>query len=93
MAEAHTDPDPDAARGGAGEVLRGAFWTIAIAVIAGYVFFAIVVGFSITDALAATLLVGALAVLWIVHALSARRHRYELERDPRMRAARQRRGF
>ena len=69
MAEGQVDSGPGTRRGGAGETLRGVFWTIAIAVIAGYVFFAVVVGFSITDALVATLLVAVLAILWIVHAV------------------------
>jgi membrane protein YdbS with pleckstrin-like domain len=93
MVEGQVDSEPGTLRGGAGETLRGVFWTLAIAVIAGYVFFAVVVGFSITDALGATLLVAALAILWIVHAVVARRNRYESERDPRMREARSRRGF
>ena len=92
MAQGQIDPDTRDS-GGAGEVLRSAFWTIAIAVIAGYVFFAVVVGFSITDALGATLLVAALGVAWIAHAIWARRHHDDLERDPRVRNARQRRGF
>lgn len=92
MAQGHSDPAPRH-QGGAIEALRGAFWTIALAVIAGYAFFAIVGAFSITDAVAASLLVAALALLWTVHAAIARRRHHEEQRDPRMRAARQRRGF
>ena len=86
-------PSPRRVAAAPARLLRGAFWTIAIAVIAGYVFFAVVVGFSITDALGATLLVAALGVAWIAHAVWARRHHDDLERDPRVRDARQRRGF
>ncbi len=92
MAQRHTDPDRRG-RSGPGEAIRGAFWTVAIAVIAGYAFFAVVGAFSLTDAVAATFLVGALALLWIVHAVIERRHHDAAQRDPRMRAARQRRGF
>ncbi len=92
MAQRHTDPD-QRVRSGPGEAIRGAFWTVAIAVIAGYAFFALVGAFSVTDAAAATLLVGTLALLWIVHAVIARRNHDVAQRDPRMRAARQRRGF
>ena len=63
--------------------------------IAGYVFFAVVVGFSIADALGATLLVAALGVLWIVHAVMARASTATRASATRaMREARaQRRGF
>lgn len=92
MARGHSDPAPRN-HSGAIEVLRGAFWTIALAVIAGYAFFALVGAFSITDAVAASLLVAVLALLWTIHAASARRRHHDEQRDPRMRAARQRRGF
>jgi hypothetical protein len=75
------------------EGLRGTFWLVVLAAIVLYVFFGILGAFKIGNALPLTLFVIALAVLWLAHAWVDRRHRYEEGQDPKLRAARQRRGF
>jgi hypothetical protein len=74
------------------EFVREAFWVIALGVIACYLFFVALGAFSPGDVLGITIAVGALLLLWIVHAW-ARSHRSHDERDPRLTAARERRGF
>jgi uncharacterized membrane protein YhaH (DUF805 family) len=73
------------------ETMRETFWILALAVIALFAFFAALGAFSPTDALWATILVVALAVLWVVHAVLEGRHRDR--RDPAAVRARERRGF
>ncbi len=75
------------------ETLRGAFWVIALAVIVLYAFFGVLGAFWIGNILPLTILVCVLAALWLVHAAFDRRHHDEEQRDPRLRTARQRRGF
>lgn len=75
------------------EALRGTFWLVVLAAIVLYVFFGILGAFKIGNAVPISIFVAALAVLWLVHAARERRHRYEEARDPRLREARQRRGF
>ena len=73
------------------ETMRETFWILALAVIALFAFFAALGAFSPSDVLWATILVGILCVLWIVHAILQDRHRDE--RDPAVVRARERRGF
>ena len=73
------------------ETMRETFWILALAVIALFAFFAALGAFSPADVLWATILVVALAVLWIVHAVLEGRRRDR--RDPAMVRARERRGF
>ena len=73
--------------------LRGVFWLVVLAAIVLYVFFGILGAFKIGNALPLTIFVAVLAVAWLVHGAAQRRHRDEEARDPRLRAARQRRGF
>ena len=75
------------------EALRGTFWLVVLAAIVLYVFFGILGAFKIGNAVPLTIFVGVLAVAWVVHGAIERRHRDEEARDPRLRAARQRRGF
>jgi len=73
------------------ETLRETFWILALAVIALFAFFAGLGAFSPGDVIWATVLVGLLCVLWIVHAvLEGRRCD---TRDPALVRARERRGF
>lgn len=75
------------------ETLSGGFWTVAISLVAVYLFFLVLGAFSVGDALPTTLLVAGLAALYGTHALAEHRRRDEEARDPRLRAARERRGF
>ncbi len=73
------------------ETMRETFWILALAVIALFTFFAALGAFSPMDVIWATVLVGLLCVLWIVHAVQDGRHRGR--RDPAAVRARERRGF
>jgi uncharacterized membrane protein YhaH (DUF805 family) len=73
------------------ETMRETFWILALAVIALFVFFAALGAFSPMDVIWATVLVGLLCVLWIMHAVLEGRHRDR--RDPAVVRARERRGF
>jgi heme exporter protein D len=71
---------------------RNAFWVAALGVIAAYLFFFVLGGFSFTDSIVLSVIVCVLAVMWVVHSvLNARRER--ALRDPRLVHARERRGF
>jgi len=72
------------------ETLRETFWVLALAVIVLFAFFAALGAFSPADALWVTLIVAALCVLWIVHAVMEGRRR---ERSADLIRARERRGF
>ena len=74
------------------EFVREAFWVLALGVIGCYAFFVALGAFSPGDVLGITIAVGALLLLWLVH-VWARNHRHVGERDPRLTAARERRGF
>jgi uncharacterized membrane protein YhaH (DUF805 family) len=76
----------------AARVAREAFWVVALGLIAGYAFFVLLGAWSPADAVGVSIAVGVLVVLWIVHA-SAASHRRDAGRDPRLTAARERRGF
>jgi uncharacterized membrane protein YhaH (DUF805 family) len=73
------------------ETMRETFWILALAVIGLFAFFAALGAFSPLDVLWATILVGVLCVLWVVHALLEDRRRDR--RDPAVVRARERRGF
>jgi membrane protein implicated in regulation of membrane protease activity len=74
------------------EVVREAFWIIALGLIAAYAFFVALGAYSPGDVLGVTVAIGVLAALWLVHAWS-RSHRSRGGRDPRVTSARERRGF
>jgi len=78
--------------GALAEFVREAFWVIALGVIACYVFFLALGAFAPGDVVALTVAVVVLAALWFLHAWAHRRHEQE-GRDPRLTAARERRGF
>ncbi len=73
------------------ESLRETLWILALAVIALFAFFAALGAFSPLDVLWATIAVGVLCVLWVMHAVLEDRHRDR--RDPSAVRARERRGF
>ena len=70
---------------------REAFWLTVICVVAVYAFFRVIGSISPSTAAVATLIVGGLLVLYVVHAWYASRNADT--RDPRMIRARERRGF
>lgn len=66
------------------------FWVVALGVICCYAFFVALGAFAPGDVLALSLVVAVLVVLWIARGWATRRG---IERDPRLAAARERRGF
>jgi fatty acid desaturase len=85
--------DPSASGFSFRESLRGAFWTIVLGVIVVYVFFLALGAFSIGDVVPVTILIAVLVGIFFWHMARERRHHDEEDRDPRLRAARARRGF
>jgi fatty acid desaturase len=76
----------------AARVVREAFWVIALGVIAAYAFFVVLGAWHPGDVVRVSIAVAVLVVLWIAHAW-AQSHRPSEGRDPRLTAARERRGF
>ena len=72
--------------------MRNVFWVLALGIIAAYLFFFALGAFDALDVLPVSLVVLALTVAWIVHALLQGRHPEDF-RDPRLIRARERRGF
>jgi hypothetical protein len=72
--------------------LRESFWVIALGLILMYAFFVALGAFAPGDVAGVSIAVGLLAVLYAVHAWAAGRRERET-RDPRLKAARERRGF
>jgi membrane protein implicated in regulation of membrane protease activity len=72
--------------------VREAFWVIALGLIACYAFFVALGAFAPGDVVGVSVAIGVLVVLWLVHAWTER-HRRDAGRDPRLTAARERRGF
>ena len=73
-------------------IVREAFWVIALGLIACYAFFVALGAYAPGDVAGVSIAVGVLVVLWVVHAW-AESHRRPDGRDPRLTAARERRGF
>jgi hypothetical protein len=73
-------------------VVREAFWVIALGVIACYAFFVALGAWHPGDVVGVSIAVAVLGVLWIIHGW-AQSHRRTEARDPRLTAARERRGF
>jgi heme exporter protein D len=71
--------------------VTGLFWALALGVIACYAFFVALGAFAPGDVAAVTIVVAVLAVLTVVHGVMARRA--GAHHDPRLRGARERRGF
>ena len=72
------------------ETLRETFWVLALAVIVLFAFFAALGAFSPTEALWLTIIVAALCVLWIGHAIMEGSSH---DRSADVIRARERRGF
>lgn len=70
--------------------LRAALWALTGAVVVLFIFFAILGGINLAEAGVASIAVGVLAILWLVHFLRRR----AIAEDPRVnRNDRERRGF
>jgi hypothetical protein len=91
MATLHL-PHPSPRLSAVAETVREIFWVIALGVIGCYAFFVALGAFAPGDVAGLSIAVGILLVLWLVHAW-ARGHAHSDERDPRLTAARERRGF
>ncbi len=72
--------------------LRNLFWVLALGVIGAYLFFFALGAFSFDEVLPISIVVGALLVLWIIHAWLQKRHD-DGKLDPLLMQARERRGF
>ena len=79
-------------RGRLSRLIIDAFWVAVIGVIAVYVFFVAIGGIKPADAIGLSIVIGVLVVLALAHAW-AQNHRKGAERDRRLIAARERRGF
>jgi membrane protein YdbS with pleckstrin-like domain len=71
--------------------LSETFWLLCLAIVVMFAFFLVLGAISPGRAITVTLVVAALAVLWIVHAIWQSRH--DDGPDPDARRARERRGF
>ena len=71
--------------------LSETLWVLVLAVVVLFAFFVALGAFSPGEVVGVTLVVAALALLWIAHAVWASRHRDP--HDPSMVRARERRGF
>jgi membrane protein implicated in regulation of membrane protease activity len=93
MASLHLPhPHPSPRMSAIAESVREVFWVIALGVIGCYAFFVALGAFAPGDVVGLSIAVGALLALWLVHAW-AQGHRHADERDRRLTAARERRGF
>ena len=72
--------------------LRNLFWVLSLGIIGAYFFFFALGAFSIDEVLPISIAVGAMIVLWIIHAWLQRR-RADAALDPMLMRARERRGF
>ena len=71
--------------------LAETLWLLALGVIVMFAFFAALGAFDLGEAIELTVAIVVLAVLWVLHAVWANRHRDP--RDPAAIRARERRGF
>jgi hypothetical protein len=73
--------------------IRNTFWLLVIGMACLLGFFALTGSWDPATAPAAGALLAGLCALWLAHALLDRRHHATIQRDPRLRADRERRGF
>lgn len=71
--------------------LADTFWVLVLAILVLFAFFVALGALSLTEVVGLTLAMGALALLWIAHAMWDARHR--TGRDVATIRARERRGF
>lgn len=75
------------------DAIRAAFWVTALGLIVCYAFFVALGAFAPSDVWGVSIAVGVLIALWLVHAWAQQHGSRDDDRDPRMRASRERRGF
>lgn len=90
---ATTTPTHDEPRTTPREAIGELFWFGAITTLALTASLVIVGGILILSETVVQIVLSVLLVLTIVHQWNQHRHRHELDSDPRMRHARERRGF
>lgn len=90
---ATTTPTRDEPRTTAREAIVELFWFGAISMLALTASLVIVGGAFVLGGTAVQIVVSIMLVLTIVHLWNQYRHRYELGKDPRLRHARERRGY
>jgi hypothetical protein len=73
--------------------IRNAFWLLVIGMVWLLGFFVLTGSWDPASAPAAAAVMGGLCALWAAHAAVEHRRHAEIQRDPRMRADRERRGF
>jgi uncharacterized membrane protein YhaH (DUF805 family) len=71
--------------------LSETFWVLVLAVVVLFAFFVALGAFQVGEVMILTLIVAALALLWVAHAVWDSRHRDP--HDPSVVRARERRGF
>jgi hypothetical protein len=86
-------PHPSPRMSALAALVREAFWVIALGVIACYVFFVALGAFKPGEVLGLSIAVAILLVLWLVHAWAQGHRHHDDAHDPRLSAARERRGF
>jgi len=72
--------------------IRDAFWVLALGVVLAYAFFLVLGAIDVSEVVWPSIVVGVLALLWILRGVLLARHRDE-DKDPRLVHARERRGF
>ena len=74
-------------------LLIDAFWVFVVGIIACYLFFVVIGGIKPADTLGLTIVIGVLPLLLCLARAWAHSHNKNAERDRRLVAARERRGF
>jgi hypothetical protein len=85
-------PHPMARHSEVARTIRDGFWVIALGAIGCYAFFVALGAIKPREVAGLSIAVGVLFVLWLARAWSVS-HLEQLERDPRLAHARERRGF
>jgi hypothetical protein len=73
--------------------LRNAFFLVIAGIVSLYAGLAALGAFDPTESVGATAAVAALALIWMAYGVFAHLHHADIERDPSLRYARERRGF
>ena len=72
---------------------RQLFWFLSMSFLAMTLSLVVLGGLGVLEGAAAQVLVIATLVAWTAHAIALRRHRHEVQTDPRLHELRERRGF
>lgn len=91
--EAPDRPQPSSRLSALAELLRETFWILVLGLIACYGFFVALGAFAPADVAGVSIAVAVLLALWLLHVWARKRRERDAARDPRLTAARERRGF